>query len=597
MRFFKVVFASALGYILAAALIIGFFMVIAVGIASSAKPKVEIPSGSVLNMKLNYPIMDKVQTSDPFAALAALDPNTQIPVGLNDILHSIEKAKTDENIKGIILDLTTLSAGYAKLSEIRNKLEEFKETGKFVYAYADYYYYQTYYLASVADSVFVNPEGEMAFTGMVAEVAFFANSLEKLGVEMQVVRAGKFKGAVEPFTRNNLSPENKEQIQVYINSVFDQTLEKISETRGISVEKLKEDADKLEIKGVAQFIENKYIDAAVYKDEFYSAMKRRMGIETTEKVPLVSELKYSKTLGKRGAGKERIAIVYSNGEIVGGKGDGTQIAAEDVVATLKKVREDDRVKAVVFRINSRGGSSLASDIIWREAKLLAETKPLIVSMGDVAASGGYYIATPASKIVAEPTTITGSIGVFGLIPNAQKLLNDKLGMNFEYVGTGAHSDIGRIDRDMTADERAYIEQIIDRIYDTFLTRVSDGRNMTKDEVNEIAQGRVWTGVMAKEVGLVDELGGLEKAIELAAGEAELEEYKIKEYPRETDPFNMLINKMNGNSSIEAQLAKLSEASVFGKYVKSLADLEKWGSEHSVQAMMPYDITVKNYFLK
>ena len=597
MRFFKIVFASALGYILAAALIIGFFIVMMIGLASSAKPEVNIPSGSVLNMKLNYPIMDKVQTSDPFTALAALDPNTQIPVGLNDILHTIESAKSDDNIKGIVLDLTTVSAGYAKLSEIRNKLEDFKTSGKFVYAYADYYYYQTYYLASVADSVFVNPEGEMSFTGMVAEVAFFAKSLQKLGVEMQVVRAGKFKGAVESYTRNDLSPENKEQIQVYINSVFDQTLQKISATRGISVEKLKADADKLEIRGITQFIENNYIDAAVYKDEFYAAMKRRMGIETTKKVPLVSELKYSKTLGIRGDGKERIAIVYSDGDIIGGKGDGTQIAAEDVVATLKKVREDDKIKAVVFRINSRGGSSLASDIIWREAKLLAEAKPLIVSMGDVAASGGYYIATPARKIVAEPTTITGSIGVFGLIPNAQKLLNDKLGVSFEYVGTGSHSDIGRVDRNMTADERAYIEQIIDRIYNTFLTRVSEGRNMSKEQVNEIAQGRVWTGVMAKEVGLVDELGGLDKAIEIAASEAGLTEYKIKEYPKDQDPFNMIISKMQGNSSLESQLTKLSESSVFGKYVKSLADLEKWGTQHSVQAMMPYDITVKNYFLK
>jgi len=308
-------------------------------------------------------------------------------------------------------------------------------------------------------------------------------------------------------------------------------------------------------------------------------------------------MKYVKTLGSRGTGKDRIAIIYADGDIVGGKGDGTQIAAEDIVKTLKRVREDDRIKAVVFRINSRGGSSLASEIIWREAMLLAEAKPLITSMGDVAASGGYYIASPSHKIVAEPTTITGSIGVFGLIPNAEKLLNDKLGMNFEYVGTGAHSDIGRIDRKMTSDEREYIEQVIDRIYSTFLKRVSDGRSMTTDEVHEIAQGRVWTGIMAKEIGLVDEMGGLEKAIEIAASEAGLESYKIKEYPKVKDPFTVLVNKMQGNTSLETQLKVLSENSSFGPYIKYLSDLDKWGSQHSVQAMMPFDIEVKNYFLR
>lgn len=597
MRFFKAVLASALGYFLAIIVIGGLMIAIIGGIASSAKPSTEISSGSVLNLKLNYPLQDRVMESSPFAALAALDPNAQLPVGLNDLLYTLEKAKTDDKIEGVILDLTTFSSGYAKLTELRNKLGEFKEEGKFVYAYADYYYFPTYYVASVADSVFINPEGEMAFTGMVAEIAFFANTLQKLGVEMQVVRAGKFKGAVEPYTRNNLSPENKEQIQVYINSVFGEALSKISTSRGIEVEKLKKDADELKLRTVQDFIANKYIDAAVYRDEFYSNMKKRMGVKDSKKVALISEQKYAKGLGLRGSGKDRIAVVYASGDIVGGKGDGTQIAADDMAATLKKVRDDDDIKAVVFRIDSRGGSSLASDIIWREAKLLAAEKPLIVSMSDVAASGGYYIATPARKIVAEPTTITGSIGVFGLIPNAQKLLNDKMGINFEYVGTGEHSDIGRIDRNMKPDEREYIEQVIDKIYDTFLTRVSEGRKMTKEQVNEVAQGRVWTGVMAKEVGLVDELGGLEKAIEIAAAEANLEEYKLKEYPKAQDQFQMIIEKMSGNSNLKTQLREVSANTPFAPYVKYIGDLERWGTSHSVQAIMPFDIAVKNYFLR
>lgn len=597
MNFFKVVLASAIGYIIAGIFLLTLLIVTAVGIASSSSDQEELPSDAVLTLKLNYPIVDRVQDGNPLAALALLNSNKQSPLGLNDILSSIEKAKTDNNIKGIILDLTTFQAGYAKLTEVRNKLEEFKATGKFIYAYADYYYFPTYFMASVADSVFVNPEGEMAFNGMVAQVTFFAGALEKLGVNMQVVRAGKFKGAVEAYTRNNLSPENKEQIEIYINSVFNETLAKISKSRKIDVAKLKADADELKMKSVNDFKSNGYIDAVAYRDQFYSAMKKRMGVKDDHKVPLISEQKYAKSLEDVGSGSDRIAVVYASGDIIGGKGDGTQIAADDLAETLKNVRLDNKVKAVVLRIDSRGGSSLASDIIWREAKLLSAAKPLIVSMSDVAASGGYYIATPASKIVAEPTTITGSIGVFGLIPNAQKLLNDKLGIEFEYVGTGKHSDIGRIDRDMTLEEREYIESIIDKIYDTFLSRVAEGRKMTKEQVHEVAQGRVWTGVMAKEVGLVDELGGLEKAIEIAAKEANLTEYKLKEYPKVQDQLELIVNKMTGNTSFQSKVKEMTKYTGFESYAHYLSEFEKFGTKHSVQAIMPFDISVKNYSLQ
>jgi protease IV len=596
MNFFKVVLASAIGYIIAGIILLTLLIVTAVGIASSSSDQEELPSDAVLTLKLNYPIVDRVQDGNPLAALALLNPNEQSPLGLNDILSSIEKAKTDNNIKGIILDLTTFQAGYAKLTEVRNKLEEFKATGKFIYAYADYYYFPTYFMASVADSVFVNPEGEMAFNGMVAQVTFFAGALEKLGVNMQVVRAGKFKGAVEAYTRNNLSPENKEQIEIYINSVFNETLAKISKSRKIDVAKLKADADELKMKSVNDFKSNGYIDAVAYRDQFYSAMKKRMGVKDDHKVPLISEQKYAKSLEDVGSGSDRIAVVYASGDIIGGKGDGTQIAADDLAETLKNVRLDNKVKAVVLRIDSRGGSSLASDIIWREAKLLSAAKPLIVSMSDVAASGGYYIATPARKIVAEPTTITGSIGVFGLIPNAQKLLNDKLGIEFEYVGTGKHSDIGRIDRDMTLEEREYIESIIDKIYDTFLSRVAEGRKMTKEQVHEVAQGRVWTGVMAKEVGLVDELGGLEKAIEIAAKEANITEYKLKEYPKVKDQLELIVNKMSGNTSFQSKVKEMAKYTGFESYAHYLSEFEKFGTKHSVQAIMPFDISVKNYSL-
>jgi protease-4 len=597
MRFFKVVLASTLGYILAIVCIFGISIFLIISAAASAKPEVVIPQNSMINMKLNYGLQDNVSDLNSLAVIAALDPSQLLPIGLNEILRSIEEAKADDRIKGIILDLTTVASGYAKLSEVRNKLEDFKKSGKFIYAYADYYYYPTYYLASVADSVFVNPEGEMSFTGMVAQVTFFAGALEKLGVEVQAVRAGKFKGAVEAYTRKNLSAENREQIEVYINSVFNETLAAISRSRNIPLDKLKADADELKLRSVQDYVAAGYIDAAVYRDVLYSTMKIRMGVKEDKKIPLISEQKYAQKLGVYGSGSDRIAVVYASGDIVGGNGDGTQIAADDMAATLKRIRQDKKIKAVVFRIDSRGGSSLASDIIWREAKLLAAEKPLIVSMSDVAASGGYYIATPARKIFAEPTTITGSIGVFGLIPNAEKLLKEKMGLNFEYVGTGKHSDIGRIDRAMTEEERAYIASLIDKIYDTFLSRVAEGRNMTKEQVNQIAQGRVWTGVMAKKIGLVDELGGLDAAIASAAEEAELTDFKLREFPKAKDPFNILLRKMQGNINWQTQLVEAIKNTGYEGFVKQLTDLQKWGTQHSVQAIMPYDIKVKNYSLR
>jgi protease-4 len=326
-------------------------------------------------------------------------------------------------------------------------------------------------------------------------------------------------------------------------------------------------------------------------------MKRRIGVDDDKKVPLISEKKYAKSLKSTGSGRDRIAVVYASGDIVGGKGDGTQIASDDMAKTLKSVRLDDKVKAVVFRIDSRGGSSLASDIIWREAKLLAEEKPLIVSMSDVAASGGYYIATPARKILAEPTTITGSIGVFGLIPNAENLLNDKMGVTFEYIGTGKNSDMGRIDRPLTSNQKEYIGSIIDKIYDTFLTRVADGREMTKEDVHAVAQGRVWTGKMAKEVGLVDQLGGLEDAIAVAAEEAGLKDYRLKELPKSKDPIVEMVAKFQGNSSLGSQLQRMTQNTGFESYIQQLSDIERWGTKQSVQAIMPYTIEIKNYTLR
>lgn len=594
MKFLKMMLASALGYILAISVIFFLVFTLIAGIVfTTSKPKVVIHDNSVLKIELNYPLEDRVNDEGPIAMLSALDENTPIPAGLNMVLRSLERAKTDDRIKGVVLDLTSLSTGYGKLMEVRNKLAEFKETGKFIYTYSNVYDYQMYYLASVSDSVFLNPQGQMLFNGMRAEVVMFSSLLDKLGVEMQVVRNGKYKGAVEPFTRKELSDENRQQISELIHSIYNTTLAQIAASRNMNIEDLKKDASSLNLVSVQDFISKGYIDAALYRDELNSILKKRVGVSEDEKVYLLGLRKYDHNSKDYHYASKKVAVVYASGSIVVGHGDDSQIGSEDFVATLKKLREDDKIGAVVLRINSGGGSSLGSDIIWREAKLLADAKPLIVSMGDVAASGAYYIAAPAQTIIAEPTTITGSIGVFGMIPNAKGLLNDKLGLNIEYVGTGEHSDIGRVDRPLTQNERVYITKIVDGIYETFLQRVSEGRGMSISEVDEVGQGRVWSGQMAIDAGLVDELGGLEYAVQAAVKAADLTDYQLVEYPKFSDPFTSIVERFQGSSMLESQLSD----SQFGRYLKYIIQAKEMTSGYSVQMLMPFDITVSSFGLR
>lgn len=594
MKFLKMMLASALGYILAISVIFFLVFTLIAGIVfTTSKPKVVIHDNSVLKIELNYPLEDRVNDEGPIAMLSALDENTPIPAGLNMVLRSLERAKTDDRIKGVVLDLTSLSTGYGKLMEVRNKLAEFKETGKFIYTYSNVYDYQMYYLASVSDSVFLNPQGQMLFNGMRAEVVMFSSLLDKLGVEMQVVRNGKYKGAVEPFTRKELSDENRQQISELIHSIYNTTLAQIAASRNMNIEDLKKDASSLNLVSVQDFISKGYIDAALYRDELNSILKKRVGVSEDEKVYLLGLRKYDHNSKDYHYASKKVAVVYASGSIVVGHGDDSQIGSEDFVATLKKLREDDKIGAVVLRINSGGGSSLGSDIIWREAKLLADAKPLIVSMGDVAASGAYYIAAPAQTIIAEPTTITGSIGVFGMIPNAKGLLNDKLGLNIEYVGTGEHSDIGRVDRPLTQNERVYITKIVDGIYETFLQRVSEGRGMSISEVDEVGQGRVWSGQMAIDAGLVDELGGLEYAVQAAVKAADITDYQLVEYPKFSDPFTSIVEKFQGSSMLESQLSD----SQFGRYLKYIIQAKEMTSGYSVQMLMPFDITVSSFGLR
>ncbi len=580
-QFFKYVFAAITAYII---LIILFFIIlIGVG-ASYSSDEVTLESNSVLKLNFNYPINDQ-DVEQPFNLFGGVSPNVGKAVGLNEIVASIEHAKTDEKIKGIFIDITFIGAGFAKIEEIREALLDFKTSKKFVYAYADYYYENTYYLASVADKVFLNPEGEVMFNGLSANVTFFKNALDKLGVEMQVIRHGKFKGAVEPFILDKLSTENQKQIQEYLKSIMSNLGSKIAKSRNLSPERVDEIATKWLARTTEQALECGLVDKLSYKDEVLEDIKMRLGLKDKKikDISFITLDKYKKTYKRQeGDSKSRIAVVYADGEIVMGKGEKEQIGSEKFSELIRKLREDEKVKAVVFRINSPGGSAQASDVIWRELNLLKQKKPLIVSMAEVAASGGYYIAAPADTIVAHPYTLTGSIGVFGLVPNMQKLLNDKLGINYDYVKTGEFSDFGRVDRPLREEEKIVIQNLVEKIYDKFLTRVAEGRAMDKNLVDSIGQGRVWTGEQGQKLNLVDVLGGMDKAIEIAKWKAKLSSYKIVEYPKPVSSFDEILSALTGEEQTRVALeAELGEFYTLHKSIRSLS------KKSGIQARVPF----------
>jgi protease-4 len=586
-QFFKYVLAAITAYVI----IFILFLLIIVGVASSFSDddKVTVEDNSVLKLNFNYNINDQ-DVEQPFNLFGGVSPNVGKATGLNEIIASIEKAKTDPKIKGLFLDLNFIGAGFAKIEEIREAILDFKKSKKFVYAYADYYYENTYYLASAADKVYLNPEGEILFNGLSANVTFFKNALDKLGVEMQVIRHGKFKGAVEPFILDKLSTENRNQIDEYLKSIMGNLAGKIADSRKLTPERVNEIANKWLARNTEDAIKYGLIDKLSYKDEALEDIKNKLGLKDkkTKDISFISLDKYKKTItNRKGVGKDKIAIVYADGEIVMGRGDKSQIGSEKFSEIIRKLREDDKVKAVVLRINSPGGSAQASDVIWRELELLKAKKTLIVSMAEVAASGGYYIAAPADTIVAHPYTLTGSIGVFGLVPNMQKLLNDKLGINYDYVKTGEFSDFGRIDRPLNSEEYLVIQNLVENIYDKFLTRVSQGRSIPKNLVDSIGQGRVWTGEQGMAKNLVDVMGGMEKAIEIAKWKANLKDYRLVEYPEPKTQLEEILSALSGEEQTRAAL----EAE-FGSIYTLHKTIQSMSKTSGIQARMPYLMTIE-----
>ncbi|MBL0342128.1 MAG: signal peptide peptidase SppA [Bacteroidetes bacterium] len=589
-QFFKFMFASMLGFLLT---IVVFFLIIgailsAIVSSASSDQETRLTDGTILHIYFKAPI-DERSSDNPLENFNFNSFSSSMQPGLNDILKNIKKAAADANIEGIYLDLSGLEGGMASIEEIRNGLLEFKKSKKFIYAYSDYYTQGSYYMATVADEIWLNPQGVVEFKGMSAVIPFLKGLFEKLEIEPQVIRHGKFKSAIEPFILDKMSDENREQLSTYVNAFWNHFVAGIAESRQLSQNEIRTLADSMLLQTAEDALKFKMIDHIGFKDEFYSLLRKKTGQNEKEELRYISLKKYTKSADPAPAKeftRSKIAVIYALGDIVSGKGKPDQIGSESLSETIRKAREDDNIKAVVLRVNSPGGDALASEIIWREMELCRKVKPVIVSMGDVAASGGYYISCNADTIVAQPNTITGSIGVFGLMFNAQKMFNNKLGITFDSYKTGPYSDIGSSVRPLTLAERQIMQNAVERVYSTFTKRVADGRNMPVDQVDSLGQGRVWSGVDAFKLGLVDVLGGLDVAISIAAKKAKLDNYRISELPEQKDPLKQIMEEVSGDVEVRYLKYKM------GDYYQLYNYAEKFQEMKGVQARMFFDIAIQ-----
>ncbi|MCD8439174.1 signal peptide peptidase SppA [Tenacibaculum finnmarkense] len=585
MKFLRNLLASITGFFIAIFLLFFFFIAIAavVGSGMGSDEKIVVKSNSVLQLDLAMPIKDYAPKDDnPLAEILEL---ADEKLALNKIINAIENAKTDTKIKGISIKTIGVNAGIAQTQAIRNKIEEFKESGKFVYAYNDVYTQKNYYLSSVADSIFLNPVGAIDFKGLSTEILYYKDFEDKFGVKMEVIRHGKYKSAVEPYLLNEMSDANREQTTSLLKSIWSEITADVSKSRNISVEKLNIIADSANGRNAELAKENKLIDAIIYEDQY----KEKLAINTDKKVHTISLADYIKSGKGRisSSAKNKIAVIYAQGEIRYAKGNENIIGQEVTNKAIRKARKDKNVKAIVLRVNSPGGSALASELIWRELELAKKEKPLVVSMGNLAASGGYYIACNADKIIAEPTTITGSIGVFGAVPNFHKLAGF-MGINAEQVSTNSNPNYSVFE---PINDKFYTvtKQGVEHIYTVFVNRVATGRNMTFEQVNNVAQGRVWTGKQAVENGLVDQLGNLNDAIAVAANLAEIESYRVRNYPVYKKDFKEAFNlSLFAKSSKEDILKEALGDENYELYnnINALKKLE------GIQARMPYILQIK-----
>jgi len=590
-QFFKFVFASCLGVILASFVVFGILAIIIGGIASTAssgKPtKVQPNTVLVLNLKQPIPERTNNLPMNPF------DFEKKDMIGLADMLKYIEHAKTDKNIKAIYLDVDAVMVGQASSRKIRQALIDFKESEKPIYAYAHNYSQGAYYLASVADSIFVNPVGTIDYRGFGATLVFFKEMLDKIGVEMQIFYAGQFKSATEPFRLNKMSDQNRLQVREYLDGMYEIFKSDIAASRNLTIEDLDAIANEMKVRNAEDAVTHGLADKVAYQDQVRASLLKRIGLEEEDDLKVVGLQNYatSVSLVKNVSEKNKIAVVYAEGGINDGSTTPGEINGDNYVTILRKIAKDKSVKAVVLRVNSGGGSVLASDRIHREIQRIKDKGiPIVTTMGDVAASGGYYIACNSDSIFAEPNTLTGSIGVFGILPSAQKLFNDKLGIYFDTVATNTYANSFNTVYNLSSKEFSILQEGVEETYDRFLRLVAEGRNMTKEQVHEVAQGRVWTGARALELGLVDRLGGLDEAIAAAASLAGLESYRTIEYPKVKDPLEQFLDQLMGRDK-ESVKSRIIE-SEFGEYAGFYQYIKQMKSMKGPQAKVPFYLEVK-----
>jgi len=586
MKFLRNLLASILGSLVAFMILVGMFFIF-MALVGSMDDGVVVKKNSILEISFTAPILDYTgkDEKDPFVAFGSGE------LGLDEVLHAIEVAKNDDNIEGISIATGYLLAGVAQTREIRKALIDFKSSGKFVMAHADVYAQRDYYLASAADEIYINPVGVLDFKGLATEVLFYKELQEKSGIKMEVIRHGKYKSAVEPFLSDTMSEENRTQIKELITSIWNVIVDDISESRNITPSNLNIIADTLGGRTPEYAVASGLLDGALHYDQYEDLLKEKIGVAEDEELRYVGLRDYVQKANKKKirTGSDKIAVIYAQGEILGGEGGKDYIGQGLIVDALHKAVGNESVKAIVLRVDSPGGSALVSDIIWREMQLAKKEKPLVVSFGNVAASGGYYIGVGGDKIFAEPTTITGSIGVFGTIPNVHQLA-ENMGVNAEQVGTNKNSVDYSFFEPMTDTFRSVMQESIEDTYDTFLDRVSKGRNMSVERVNEIAQGRVWSGVDAQALGLVDELGNLDDAIAAAADMAGLESYGVRKYPKYKSDFERF---MEDFGSVKAKIGEsIIQEEIGPEAYGILKEFKQFTKQEGVQAKMPFSLNIK-----
>ena len=595
MKFYKIVLGAFLGTLIA--LVINFFIKVGVvssmiaGFSKDTETSTTVKPNSVLYMKLDYAIPDR-SSDNPFGNMDFKTMESKDATGMNEILRNIEHAKTDDKIKGIYLELSNIPTSTATLQEIRSKLAEFKDSGKFIVADGENYGQSAYYMASVADKILLNPEGMVDLHGMASQIMFYKHLLEKLDVEMQIVRGpnNRFKSAVEPYFLDKMSEANREQMDKLLGTVWGEILTSISQSRNISVEQLNQIADNLESLFNAQKAkELGLVDALYYKDQVLEELKGLTG--SNKSINAIGNANYAKSYKVKGNSKNEVAVIYASGQIFDGKGDEEQnIYSENLSKTIRKAREDENVKAIVLRVNSPGGSATASAIIGRELDLTKEKKPVIVSMGNYAASGGYWISANANYIFADPTTLTGSIGVFGTFPNMKGFFNDKIGLTFDVAKTNENADFGTITQPLTEFQYGKLQENVVKTYDDFTRRVAEGRGLRQTYVDSIGQGRVWAGADAIGLGLVDQLGDMEDAIAYAAQQANIaDDYKVGEWPKQKDFFTRMMESVNNSEADKLDAAMKQKLGMYYEYIQGLENLQK---NTGIQARMPFDIIME-----